>query len=586
MIRDAFSLQRRWTVLLVMAATVTAIVVLVLVTRLAAQRTEAQIRQEAEQSAGLLAALLASEIEHYQALPVALATDSDIRDALLPGSREANDALSRRMALISDDIGSAAIYLVRADGRTIAASNAGTAASFIGHNYRFRDYFRDAMRDGVGRQFAMGSTTLRPGLFLSRRVDDGSRALGVVVVKVEFVTLESDWRRSGSPSFVTDPTGELLITSDPQWRFARMTAILDDDGPGKVRIAGDPDAGSFVAGSADTIVPGWTLHALVPVSSRIGDAATAAGALTALALAFGAAATWLIWQARQREHLRQQAQDEALRMLEDKVAQRTTELSAANVQLRDEMAERRRVAEQARLLHEELEQANRLTMLGQISAGVTHEINQPVAAIRATADNAGVLLARGDVAAARTALTRIAGMTDRIGKITGELRAFAARRSSRPRLISVDTAIDGALLLVGSSLRHSGVALDRPERNPDLKLWADRIRIEQILVNLLRNAIDAVDGRPDPRIAIGIGACAERIDILVADNGPGIAADVASTIFTPFQTTKEHGLGLGLVISRDIAASLGGELNIDMPEQSAGSRPGGATFRLSLPRAG
>lgn len=574
---------RRWPSWLAVTALLAAVAVLVLIARIAAQRTEAQIAVEAEQSAGLLAALLASEIEHYQALPVTLATDSDVRDALASGNAADIAALSRRLALISDDIGSAAIYLARTDGTTIAASNAATPASFVGQNYRFRDYFRDAMRTGVGRQFALGSTTLRPGLYLSRRVDAGARALGVLVVKVEFVTLESEWRRSGSPAFVTDPRGEILITSNPQWRFSGMSALLEADGGRKVRIAGDADAGSFVPGTADTIVPGWTVHALAPADARISNAATAAGALSGLALALAAGALWLARQRRQRAEMQRQAQEAALRMLEDKVDQRTHELSEANDQLRDEMAERRRVAEEARLLHEELEQANRLTVLGQISAGVTHEINQPVAAIRATADNAGTLLARGDIAAARTAISKIARMTDRIGSITGELRAFSARRGSRPRLMALDTAIDGALLLVGSSLRHSGIALDRPARNPDLKLWADRIRIEQILVNLLRNAIDAVEGRPEPRIGITTSASDDRIEICVTDNGPGISDDVAATLFTPFQTTKDQGLGLGLVISRDIAASLGGELNIDTTED----RPAvtGATFRLSLPRA-
>lgn len=569
---------------LAVVAIVAAMAVLLSMTRIAAERTERQIEVEAGQSAGLLAALLASEIEHYQALPVALATDSEVRAALMSDDSDAAAALSRRMAVISDDVGSAAIYLVRADGKTIAASNAGTPDSFIGHNYRFRDYFRDAMRDGIGRQFALGTTTLRPGLYLSRRVDAGGRALGVLVIKVEFVTLESEWRRSGSPSFVTDASGDILITANPQWRFARMASILDPGDGRKVRIAGDPAAGAFVPGTAATIVPGWTVHALVPADARIDNAAIAAGALTALALALVAAALWLGRQRRQRAEVQRLAQEAALRMLEDKVTQRTRQLSEANEQLRDEMAERRRVAEEARLLHEELEQANRLTVLGQISAGVTHEINQPVAAIRAMADNAGALLARGETAGARTAIGKIARMTDRIGTITGELRAFSARRGSRPKLMVLDTAIDGALLLVGSSLRHGAIALDRPARNPDLKLWADRVRIEQILVNLLRNAIDAVEGRPDPRIAIGISASDERIHISVADNGPGIVGVVAATLFTPFQTTKDQGLGLGLVISRDIAASMGGELDIEPPGDHPAAMSG-ATFRLSLPRA-
>ena len=143
-------------------------VVLLLVAALATQRVRSQIEQEAEQSAGLLAALLASEIEHYQALPIALATDGEVANLLADGSAAAADRLSRRFALISERIGSAAIYVVAADGETLAASNAGRPDSFVGNDYRFRQYFRDAMQNGRGTQFALGSTTRTPSPCPSR----------------------------------------------------------------------------------------------------------------------------------------------------------------------------------------------------------------------------------------------------------------------------------------------------------------------------------------------------------------------------------------------------------------------------------
>ena len=557
--------------------------VLMLVATLAAQRVESEVRQEAAQSAGLLAALLASEIEHYQALPIALATDGEVTAVLSGNDAAAAERLSRRFALISSRIGSAAIYVVAANGQTLAASNAGRPDSFVGNDYRFRQYFRDAMQSGRGSQFALGSTTRRPGLYLAQSVERGGRRLGVLVVKVEFENLEADWQRSGTSAFVTEARGEIIITTDAQWRFRRASAVLSGGESARVKVAGSITARSFMRGQAQTMVPGWTVNAVLPVDARIDDAVTAAVAMTTLAMLAGSGLILWIWQSRRRSLAKQLADEQARQLLEERVEQRTIELSAANTQLLGEMGERRRAEEEARMLHEELEQANRLATLGQIAAGVTHEINQPVAAIRATADNAGALIERGQIGAAKTALGKIGKLTERIGAITGELSAFSAKRGGRRRLVSVDSAIDGALVLVGTGIRQAGVTLERSPRNNELKIWADKIRIEQILVNLLRNALEATEGETDPRIVIDLRHSDTEVDIRVSDNGHGIASSVSALLFTPFRTTKEHGLGLGLVISHDIAASLGGELNLLSGED--GAALSGATFQLLLPRA-
>ena len=394
------------------------------------------------------------------------------------------------------------------------------------------------------------------------RVDRDGQGLGVIVVKVEFESLEADWQRSGTSAFVTERSGNIIITTDARWRFQQASTVLDGGETGQIDLAAGSAARSMIRGQAQTIVPGWTVNALIAADARIDDAVTAAVAMTLLAMLSGSGLIFWIWQSRRRSQARQLADEKARQLLEDRVEQRTMELSAANAQLLDEMGERRRAEEEARVLHEELEQANRLAMLGQIAAGVTHEINQPVAAIRATADNAGTLMERGQIGAAKSALATIGKLTERIGTITSELGTFSAKRSGRRRLLSVDTAIDGALVLVGTGLRQAGVTLERSPRNSDLKIWADKIRVEQILVNLLRNALDAIDEQADPRIHLDVRLSGEMIDIRIADNGPGVSQAVAARLFTPFRTTKEQGLGLGLVISRDIATSLGGELNL------------------------
>ena len=552
--------------------------------KISANRAHAQLAAEASQSANLLGALLASEIEHYRALPLALASDAEVAAALTAPNAAARSRLSDRMALLSRDIGSAAVYLIGADGITVAASNAREPGSFVGGDYRFRQYFRAAMRDGRGFQFALGSTTLRPGLFLSQRVDSGGRAIGVIVVKVEFNALERSWKRSGSIALVTDARGEILITTEPAWRFQMIAQVVPggqkDASLHRMVLPGAPAAATYSRATTTTILPGWRLHALLPTDARVANTVTAASAVTALSIFIaGALLFWFVLRQR-RVAVRALEAERARAELEARVAERTAELSATNARLVNEMAERHRVEEAARLVHEELEQANRLAILGQIAAGVTHEINQPVAAIRTYADNADVLLGKGQTAAARTAMGRIAKLTERIGSITGELRTFSAKRTGGARLLSVDAALDGALQLLGSNLRQAKITLQRAPRDPELKFWAEKIRVEQILVNLLRNAIDALADTPAPTIRIVTRTVGQATEITIADNGPGVDPVIAALLFTPFRTTKAQGLGLGLVISRDIAASMNGELGLAPSSVEGGS---GATFVLRLP---
>ncbi|MCQ4160396.1 ATP-binding protein, partial [Roseomonas sp. GC11] len=282
---------------------------------------------------------------------------------------------------------------------------------------------------------------------------------------------------------------------------------------------------------------------------------------------------------RRRRRLRAlAAQEQALRAaLEAEVGQRTAQLRAANAGLRAEAEERQRAEATLMRLRDELGQANRLAMLGQITASVAHEINQPVAAIRGFADNAALLVARGDAVAAQRALSTIATLTERIGAITAGLRGFARKSTGETRAEPVRAALEGALLMLGHRLRQHGIAV-AVEIEGEPAVRAERVRLEQVLVNLVQNAIEALQDRPGGCIRIGAVVAGGRVRLSVADNGPGFAPAVREALFMPFTTTKPAGLGLGLVISRQIAADLGGSL--EAPET-----PSGALFVLELEQA-
>ncbi len=567
-------------------------------------------RRDAKASAGrqaatasvLHAAVLRSELERHRSLPMVLAQDPDLAALLSRPDAGRAERLNRKFEQLAKDVRAAAIYALDSDGRTLAASNWRLPTSFVGSNYRFRPYYYQAMRDGQATFFALGTVSGRPGLYLSRRVDDpAGRPLGVIVAKVEFDALEADWRASGEPTYVTDADGVVVITTVPAWRFHTVGPVSADlrrrlaetqtagstiptplpfqaEAGAVMRISSDIPEGRYAVAS-DTIPDiGWRLTLLSPSGDAMARAIAVARWLGALTVALLAALTGILLRRRQRASARAVEAEQARHELERQIDLRTSELRSTNDQLNHEIDERRRLETVRQDLQDELIQANKLATLGQIAAGVAHEINQPVAAIRTHADSASIQLQRDDSAGALRSLANIDRLTERVGVITDELRAFSRKTRSGTVAVNVDAAIDGALLLVAGRLREKGIGLERRRAPTDLAVRAERNRLEQVVLNLLQNAIEALDGVSDPAIALGVRVKGKQVTIHVSDNGPGVTPAVQQRLFTPFTTDKPDGLGLGLVISRDIVAAFGGKLVLE-PSSS------GARFVIRLDRA-
>jgi two-component system C4-dicarboxylate transport sensor histidine kinase DctB len=538
-----------------------------LATLAAATRTDAQLR----------VALLDSELARFRLLPLALADDRDVVTALSAASG-ADKALNRKLEVLARATGAAVIYVIASDGRAIAASNWRSPQSFVGTDYGFRRYFLDAQANGAASQFALGTRSGRPGLYLARRAGAG----GVIVVKLEFDKVEAEWARAGGITYVHDAPGVVVVTSLPAWRFAasaplsaqavarfRAEASMPPGSLARLPVERNPDdvrvmvgAAPFVAADARTSQPGWVLTLLRPAGPVANPAERGAGIGAALAaIAFGA----LGWGWRQRAALIRQRTAE----LERAVAERTADL-------RREMDERAASEARAAELREGLRQANRLASLGQITASVAHETAQPVAAILTYAHTSETLLDRGDVEAVRANLGTIRRLADRIGTVTAELRGFSRRQSGEVRPVSLAEVVDGALLILKEQLR--AVTLDRPAIDPALLVRGGKVRLEQVLVNLIQNAIEALSGRADGRVRLAIDADDTTVRLTVTDNGPGIAPDIGERLFTPFVTSRANGLGLGLVIAQDIMADMSGGLRLLPSDQ-------GARFEMELSRA-
>ncbi len=558
--------------------------------------------RQATTASALHAAVLRSELERHRSLPMVLAQDPDLAGLLARPSAEAAARLNVKFEGLAREVRAAAIYALDANGRTLAASNWRLPTSFVGSNYRFRPYYFEAMRDGQASFFALGTVSGRPGLYLSRRVDDAAgRALGVIVAKVEFDALEAEWRASGEPTYVTDADGVVVVTTVPAWRF-RTTGPLTPEQ--RRRFAATQTAGATVPSAlpfeavdtamirlsaevppdlyavASDPIPdiGWRLTLLAPAGATMSGAVAGARWLAALSVALLAALTGILLRRRQRAAAHAIEAEQGRIELERQIGLRTAELRATNDLLNREIDERQRLESVRQDLQDDLIQANKLATLGQIAAGVAHEINQPIAAIRTHADSAALQLRREDSAGALRSLSSIDRLTERVGVITDELRAFSRKTRSETVAVGVDAAIDGALLLVAGKLRENGITLDRRRATSGLAVLAERNRLEQVVLNILQNAIEALDGTPDPAITLGVSARGKQVSIHVTDNGPGVAPAVQARLFTPFTTSKRDGMGLGLVISRDIVAAFGGELSLE-------PSPRGARFVIRLAKA-
>lgn len=575
-------------------------------------------------SAGQInAALLRNNLDKFRALPFVLTRDVDVRAALQGATVAQIESLDDKLDTLSHGVGASAIYLLDPKGLAIAASNWREPATFVGVDYQFRPYFQGAVANGSAEHFALGTVSHEAGLYLSRRIDDVNGALlGVIVLKVDFRDLESDWRQSIAPIFVTDEHGVVLLGSIPDWRFEVLSPLTPDLAErlrtslqfGDARFEQLPITPALAPSSTGQLVrtdrelpsipqgapllhttlpivesPGWTLHLLSPVQASMNQATANAQLGSLLTLSLLAAAIGIVLYRRHRHREQAQQQDAIQAQLAALVDERTAQLREVNEHLMDEMDERQRAEARLHTMQDELVQASKLALLGQVAAGVAHEINQPVSAIRAYADNASEFLRRNDASSVAENLGTIASLTERIGHITGELRAFSRKAGASVGPTSLKDALEGALLLVGPRARRQGVALQWPPEDQDVMVRANRIRLEQVLVNLLQNALESLEGRPDGRVIVALEDLGATVQVHVNDNGPGLSADAHARLFTPFFTSKPEGLGLGLVICRDIVTEFGGELRAVHPSDPGFPSPHGpqvgAMFTLTLRKA-
>jgi two-component system C4-dicarboxylate transport sensor histidine kinase DctB len=551
------------------------------------------LRKHGAQRLEFLAISLESTLEKYEYLPFMVSIQRDARALVAaPADGKLREELNVYLQLLKEQSRVAAIYLMEERGTTLATSNWREAGSFLGQNYGFRPYFRDALGGRAGRFFAVGATTGEPGYFLSSPIfDAGRRPIGVAAVKVSLDEIEDAWKRGGEKLVVADANGVIFISSIPGLKY-RTLAALDPSVLEELKRTRQygPHTPTPAAAPRDALEQsravgrlGWRMITFSPLEGAT-EVAWSAAAATGFAAAF---VLLLLFYLRLRASRRQElaaarAELQSLNVaLEERIEERTAELVNANLRLQGKVAELKDAQRILEATQSDLVQAGKLAVLGQMAAGVTHELNQPLTAMRTLADNAVKLLAGGRGAETRENLEEIAQLTERMGRIVAQLKTFSRKSKERWEPVTVGAALDKALLLVAARAQQAGVRVRREGEAAGALVLGDEVRLEQVFVNLVRNAIDALAGREDPlitlRVELGGG---DKVCISVLDNGAGIPGEVLEHLFEPFFTTKAagEGLGLGLAISSVIVRAMGGELAAENRAE------GGAAFRVVLPR--
>ena len=529
-------------------------------------------RQKLDQTLLLTTRAVDAEVDRLRALPNIAAQDVRVRAAIAgTGPRS---VVNSYLATIADQAGADQLYLIDASGETIAASNWNSTGSFVGQNYGFRPYFRDAIETGIGQFYAIGVTTGVPGYFFSSRVDIDD-AIGVLVVKIDLRPLQDAWRAAEADIALADENGVIFLSARTAWQYRPLTPLLADVleqlaetkaftgielAEAEVLLSSPPQ-GANIAGNgwigrlAEIPATGWQVVAAQPTAGL--QLWTLVWAVLSACAAFAIAAAFNVWEQRRQLVALRLSQAEKL---ESMVSERTADL-AREVDARTQ-AEANLHATQQALIHNE-----KIAALGRMSAAIVHEINQPLAAMEATLMATQLGLASEDEAT-KPRLEKIRGLIRRMQRTTRHLKSFARKEDGDLILLDMRRPVVSALEMVAPRARV--VRVEPEEKLPpyEVPIVAGIVRIEQVVVNLLLNALDAVEGHRDGTVTVGLRAQDGLAHLEINDTGSGIGTDDLPYVAEPFFSTKQtgDGLGLGLSICKAILDDFGGTLNIRSTE--------------------
>lgn len=544
-----------------------------------------RLRDAAQHRLDLVVSGLDAHLARFEYLP-ALLEMTPVVPALLdaPADPDLRNGVNRYLKEVAASIGAEMLYVLEPGGTSVAASDWDRPGTSYGQDYSFRPYMRDAVTHGRGRFYGVGITSGKPGYYLAYALRRGEQLRGVMTVKVNLDEAERSWRNLPGNVLLVDERGVVILSTLADLKYRPLTP-LDAKQQAEVQLArayGPASLQPLEWTTLRTLAADVQLMALNGrdhlVSTRalqhspwqvvvldglepVRVVARYAAITASLAMAVMVLVAVTLWQRRRalRHKLASQAALQAAHdNLESTVVARTAQLRAA----------------QGELVH-----AGKLAAMGQMSAGLVHELNQPLTALRTLSDSAAILLENGRADDVRGNLRRITGMVDRLTRLTAQLKTFAHRSDAPLAHVVVARSIADAQVLLESELQQHDIRLVIDVQPIGLSLVTDEAALSGVLVNLMRNAVDAMRATPQRELRVQARAQDGRMILSVADTGHGIRPDILGRLFEPFVTSKPAGagLGLGLVISEQLVRGAGGAL------RAANRDEGGAIFTIDLP---
>jgi two-component system, NtrC family, C4-dicarboxylate transport sensor histidine kinase DctB len=562
-----------------------------------------RLRNLAEEGASrldLYITYLQGVLEKYESLPELLANDKMMANLLNnPASPERIDALNRYLETINNISDASDTYLMDSEGLTIAASNWNEEHPFVGRNFSYRPYFKEAMSGRLGRYFALGTASNQRGYYFAYPVRQNDTILGALVIKINIDSVENNWGHMDETFLVTDPDGVIFLTTKKEWRFRSLTPlskdayqqvidsgrypnatleplnVVDEEVSDigrivRIKMPGDFKARRYLLQSRHMENAGWNVQILTD-TWRVERFIFLVFIILSFVFALGCLFVLVVKQRRQRVIDLKRFEEQALKVLQEantkletRVAERTHKLTEANTLLRKEIEDRKRTEVALQHTRSELIHTAKMAALGQMSASINHELNQPLAAIRSYSDNGKLFLQKGRLEDTRWNLEQISELTERMAQIGVQLKLFSRKTSGEMTVVPLHGVIDGALEILSPLIRKSNVEIDVKIQPENVEVRANYVLLQQVLVNLISNALHAVESCPLREIKISSSRSKGMVSVTVQDSGEGIPPEHLPHIFEPFYTTKQsgQGLGLGLTITERILKEMNGEIHV------------------------
>ena len=588
----------RWILILLLCWLSGIMVVVALMSQTIRQDVLTELERESDQ----IADELGRQLQQYEGIASAVADLRTLRETLRNPTVEQVTTLNRFLERTNVSLGSNSLFVLDPEGNAIGSSNHNDKDSFVGHDFSFRPYFTQAILGEPGKYYAVGVVSGWRGYYFSAPIFSSGEVLGVVVIKILLEPVFQRLRDEGAEYLIVGYDGVVFASSQPDWALNSLQALPESRrqairgsrryGNSSITPVGDNSeldvmsseqiylslegiGHAYLVGRSLVPQGGWHVLSVSPVSVVFKRTLHFC---VYFSLAFGVLMLiGLYW----RKHL--EVERHVIEMnheLERRVTGLTAELRESNTELQQLVAHYQRAQTELEATQDQLVQAAKLAVLGEMSAGINHELNQPLLALQTYAENSLKLSQRERHDMVAENLGEIVQIVQSMHIIVSRLKVFARRTPPEPRAMRVSEVLDGAMAIMTPLLHRKRIDIQVFPGESGLTILCEPVQVQQVLINLITNAADALSDHEVGLIRVEVCASEDEVSIAVRDNGPGIAPEIQGKIFEPFFTTKARGLGIGLALSRRIIETLSGTLKVD------DGVDGGTAFILTLPRLG